>query len=85
MSDPTLGIELDELNHLVDTFVPLPVRDAIGSAPSSAALTPLSPLFCSPTTNSVNGDDYDLVSPITPATPSGFVGVARKLTGESDR
>lgn len=83
-SDPTLGIQVDELNHLVDTFIPLPVRDAVGSAPSSAALTPLSPLFGSPITNPVDGDDYDLVSPITPATPSGFVGVARKLTGESN-
>ncbi|GAA5968021.1 hypothetical protein JCM8115_000006 [Rhodotorula mucilaginosa] len=84
LSDPNLGIELDELNHLVDTFVPLPARDAVGSAPSSAALTPLSPLFGSPISDAVNGDDYDLVSPITPATPSAFVGVARELTGESN-
>ncbi|GAA5866476.1 hypothetical protein JCM3774_004696 [Rhodotorula dairenensis] len=71
LPDPTLGIELDELDHLVDTFVPS--HDAVSSAPSSvAALTPRSPLFGSPLTSSAVDEEHDLISPITPATPSEF-------------
>lgn len=69
--ESTLGIDLNELDHLVDTFVPAP--DAASSAPSSAAaLTPRSALFGSPLTSSANDDNHDLISPITPATPSEF-------------
>ncbi|GAA5986484.1 hypothetical protein JCM10908_003770 [Rhodotorula pacifica] len=67
----TFGIELDELNHLVNTFAPLPVEDATGSPPSSAALSPQSPLFDLSKSNCAVDDD-DLISPVTPATPSAI-------------